>query len=376
MSGLAPLARVVFGLVARSPVVLAVCFLCLAAGLVEASLMQALQAGLSRQLRYDGLADVQIVLRSGAASEQASSLDADEVARLNALCGAHACAVSPQVVASAVSDRPGRPPGAILVRGVNDLAGVPGVRFVRIAGRSPEPGRDELLAGEALLRAEGLAVGDGLRIDGRKFRIVGTFRAVGAPLDREALAYAERLQSSARPGYSSAWIAGRGGMAAALPSEAVREELQGSAQSLPAADLYARQFRGLRTYVDRLVWVVSTIVCLFALAAFAVSLGGVVRRAAPSLHILHVLGFTRGQTVVGVALVGAALGALAGATAAAASGLLLGGRAVTLPAGFQSVTLVLDGSPTMLLLGAMATTLLAAGAAAAAGWTVMREGGR
>lgn len=113
--------------------------------------------------------------------------------------------VSPEVhmqtTVKATRDDPRSP--QILVRGITSTAFLVHARVRVIEGRSPETGRDEILAGKLAaaklsLPDERLAVGQTLYFDDRTWTVVGRFEAPGSVMESEIWCPLTDLQIAAR----------------------------------------------------------------------------------------------------------------------------------------------------------------------------------
>jgi len=327
----------------RGPLALAICWLCLTIGLVETVVVTAIKSSLDQQLSHGELAGVDIIFRNGVSNEIASSLDSEEVEKLRALCSSRDCSFSPQLLISVPNPAARRGAGAgLTVRGVEAPDKIPGVSVTLIAGRYPRPGLDEVIAGEDALAAAGLAMGDAIKVKGRAFKIVGAFRAKGAPLGNEAIALSDQLRSAGFPGWSTVWIGGASTGARGLPADVVTETMRDAVAIVPARSHFLNQFRSTRRTVQRIVLGIVLLVAGFSIAAYVSSVRNVVRRSSHALGVLHMIGFSRGSVLAALAVNGAIIGLLAGLSAVALAKLAADGFVIALPAGLQTLNVAIE----------------------------------
>lgn len=349
----------------RSPVTIVMCWFCLALGLTEVIVGISVGTALQRQLSYGDLSEVKIVLRNGSPHELSSTLDNEEVEQLRALCRQPGCRFSPQALIQAASPT-GRSGFGIVVRGVESVTGVPGARLTLTQGRFPQPGADELVAGEDALAAAGLHLMDSLPIRGRLFTIVGSYKADGAPLAGEMIGLADQVRSVAGNNWSTIWI---GGNAAVTPAaDSIQDLLRDAVTVVPASTHFLNEFRKLRSMVNGMVVTITVFVVVFATAAYVSSVGNVVRRAWRNLSILHLLGFRLSSLRIGLAVNGLAIGLLAGLAAVLGSFLILKGLTVGLPVGARTIIISVDLASFAIIVAVGMSMAVGALGAVAAGW--------
>lgn len=270
-----------------------------------------------------GRADNALIVTKSATEEAASFLDKSMIDALYALPGLREKdgrpLVSPEVLAFLNLRAEGV--GAMVVA----LRGVEAAAFelrpqLRVEGRRPHEGAEEVLVGRQASRLFGLALGDSVKVGGKAWPVVGIFDAEHSQLEREV--WTSRAAAGVafrREGEASAVTVGLGGPGAL-------DELTRQLTSRPAlaqlgafeeAAFRAGQDQALRVAVKTAAWVIAA-VTLGALFATMSALQATVLRRMRELGTLVVLGFRRNR-VAGLVLVESVLlAAFAGALSALA----------------------------------------------------------
>jgi putative ABC transport system permease protein len=154
-------------------------------------ILHAMASGFSETLKATGRAENAVVVQKGAQSEPASYYPREQADALAASAAvAHdggTTLASPEVVV--VVTLPGRRSGEpvnVTLRGAGPLAGRVrgGIRVVE--GRTPTAGMAELMVGRRLRqRLSGLELGSSVHLQGRDWKVVGTFAADGGAFESE-----------------------------------------------------------------------------------------------------------------------------------------------------------------------------------------------
>lgn len=321
----------------RGPIALGVCWLCLSLGLVQIVLVRSLKTSTQTQLAHGSLDGGSILMRKGMSDELASTLDPDEVEALRSLCNEPGCIFSPQVVMQITGAHTGSAETSLVFRGVENFFKIPGVTVSLTLGRLPRPGLDEVMAGVYVLTDNRLSVGDSVGVKGHRFRIVGAFKAQGAPLDTELLGYADQLRSVNGGGWSTVWTQNRAGSQSAIGDRDIKERLQDAVSVIPLREHWDNEFQDARSLLSRIVMFVTVLVVVFTLLAYASNLAGVIRRSWRDLFILQLLGFDLRSIAAGLAIVGAGIGIAAGLTGCLAAVLLSPLMQIAVPVGMQTL---------------------------------------
>ena len=267
--------------------------------------------------------------------------------------------VSPEIyMAVRMTAGDGGRPSLGLVRGVTRTAPLVRRRVRIVEGRWP--GAGELLAGRLAhaklgCRAEDLAVGRSVRLEGRAWRVSGRFVAGGTAFESELWCPLDELAAAAKRqdlGLVAVLLApGRSpGMVDLFCKERVDLELQ----SIGEADYYGSIQRHYRP-VESIAWTVVALVASAGLFAGLNTMYGAVAGRVRELAMLQAVGFRRRAIVLSLVQEGALLAAAASLLAGALAVWLVHGAAVRFTMGAFALKVdavaVLIGSGTGLLLG-------------------------
>lgn len=167
-------------------------------------IVMAMVAGLASAIKDSGSPDNVIVVRKGATTETASSLNLDQFDALKFLPQIRRDAggtplASPELAVQVLMRRTDGGRENIVVRGV--LAAALGVHEkVHITqGRMFKPSVDEVIVGKALVaRYQDCTVGSTLRFGRRAWRVVGIFEADGSSFESEVWADVHNVQDDAQ----------------------------------------------------------------------------------------------------------------------------------------------------------------------------------
>ncbi|GGI77131.1 membrane protein [Polymorphobacter multimanifer] len=307
--------------------------------------------GFSRSLEGAGSDKVAIIVSGDARSETASVLAAPDLAILRATlvgAGVGAETISPERVATRTLARPAAEPAGVVVRGVTPSAAALRPQLTIVDGRMMQPGRAEVLLGQAAARRlGGRMVGDTLLIEGRPWRVVGLFSAGGSALESEV--WADTGQVAAEGGNVVQSL--RVGLDDGLTLEALRQRLAADKRidvSVSREDrFFAAQSTGVAGMVRRFGWPIAIVMAVGALAGALNTMYSSVAVRGREIATLRAIGFGRAATFAATFAEALVL-ATAGAAIGIAAGLLLidGHAASTLGAGAAetSFTFVLTTS--------------------------------
>jgi putative ABC transport system permease protein len=287
-----------------------------------------------------------IVLRSGASSETGSMLGVDTVRLVKdaagiAREGGQSQASAEFTVVIRHQADTGRPMN-IRLRGVEPTAFSVREEIHLIDGRSFQPGRYELIVGQAAARQLGnLATGRTVQWGGSSWEVVGVFQADGGTVESEVWCDVEMLQQAFRR--QSAFQA----VYAKLESPESLEMLKSALANDPRLEVdirreseyYAEQSRALTTLITTAGVFIALLMGAGAIFAAVSTMYATVASRTREIATLRAIGFG-GSAVVGSVLTEAAvLASAGGAIGALTAWLLFDGYAVS-TLNFQSMSQV------------------------------------
>ncbi|MGZ8978482.1 MAG: hypothetical protein ACXW22_13705, partial [Allosphingosinicella sp.] len=196
--------------------------------------------------------------------------------------------------------------------------------------------------GVDVLPGAGLAIGDSVKVKGRQFEIVGSFRAAGAPLGNELLGQSDQLRSAGFPGWSTVWVGSASQNENPLAPGLVQETMRDAVSTIPARSHFLNQFRATRSTVQRIVLAVVALVIGFSVGAYVSSVRNVIRRSSHALSVLHMIGFSRGSVLAALSVNGAVIGLASGISAVLLANILADGFVLALPTGLRTLTVAID----------------------------------
>lgn len=251
-------------------------------------------------------------------------------------------------------------PALGVVRGVTPAAILVRRRVQVIEGRWPQAG--EVLVGRLAAtklgrKAEALAVGRSLTIEGRTWRVSGWFAAVGSALESELWCPLEDLQQTMkRQDLTLVAVTMAPGAEFAAIDEFCKERLDLELQATAESDYYAALQKHYRP-VRALAWLVMCLVAGAGVFAGLNTMYGAVVGRVRELATLQTIGFVRRAIVLSLVQEATLLAAAGSLVAAVVALTLINGAAVRFTMGaftmrIDSVALVL-GCGTGLLLGAL-----------------------
>ena len=281
----------------------------------------AMSRGLTSTLTSAGQHDRVIVFRKGALAESLSSLSREAVLAVETAPGISEAAgklASPEVVLSVNLPRSdGVGDGALFVRGLGPQGRNVRSELKLVAGRFFEPGRREVMVGQAAQRAfSNMELGDVVTFHSNRWTVVGVFSTAGDVGESQLLTDAATLQAAAnRPVFSSVTVR--------LADEQSFEAFQAAVTSNPRLkvsvereiDYYQRQSEQAGQLLSFIAYVVSTIMAVGALCGALNTMYAAVSARTVEIATLRALGFGGTPVVISVvveALLLAAVGAVIG----------------------------------------------------------------
>ncbi|MFO1395003.1 MAG: ABC transporter permease, partial [Steroidobacteraceae bacterium] len=328
----------------------------------------AMGEGFRAALELSGRDDVAIVLRGGAGDELSSAFDRSQVAVIESAPGiardAHGAIASPEFYT--IVDLPMRSTGTeanVPFRGVTSRAFDvrPGCRVV--AGRTFEPGRDEVIVGRGAYTQFGnIDLGHVVTWGSHDWRVVGVFECGGSVSESEVWTDLVVLQGVYRRGNSVQVVRAK------LESPGSLATLEGALADDPRLDasvraekaFYADQSRILVALVNYVGTLISVLMGIGAVFAALNTMYSAVAARTREIATLRALGFGAAPVVVSVLLEAAVLGLLGGLAGGALVYFGLNGyQASTLNwASFSQIAFAFTVTPALLVTGLLYATVL------------------
>jgi putative ABC transport system permease protein len=326
--------------------------------------------GFRAALELSGREDVAIVLRGGSSDELASGLGREEVNVITAAPGVLRDGRGP--VASAelytIVDLPMRSTGTsanVPFRGVTARAFEVRDGFGIVAGRSFEPGKDEVIIGRGAFAQFGnVDLGQEVTWGSHAWRVVGVFEANGGLAESEVWTDATVLQGVYRRGntFQSIRLQLESPARLADVSRALKADPRVNVSVRSEREFYADQSRILLTLIR---YVGTTIALLMGIGAVFAALNtmySAVSTRTREIATLRALGFGATPVVVSVLLEAIVLGLLGGILGGTLVYLALNGyQASTLNwASFSQITFAFAVTPKLLVTGLAYSLILGA----------------
>lgn len=305
-----------------------------------------------------------LVMRTGTQDEVTGWLSAAEVNVLKGIDGIRAVSGELVVVVDLVTTETGRP-GVAVARGVGASAFELRPDLQVVAGRSFEPGKNELLVGvNASDTYAGLSLGSTVGFRNQSWDVVGYFDAGGQAHDSEVWMDLPIAQAAFRRDgvVSAARALLDSGNDAALVGQRIRQEPRLRADLVREQDFYAQQSEAKTGMVESFAYLIGAIMGLGAVIAAINTMYASVSTRSVEIGTLRSLGFSNVPVVVSV-MVEAMLLALVGGLLGSAVVYLLYDRfaSSTLNVGSLSqVAFEFSVTPRLLLVGLTSALLLGA----------------
>ena len=258
-----------------------------------------------------------LIMRTGTQDEVTGWLSAAEVNVLKGIDGIGAVSGELVVVVDLVTTATGKP-GIAVARGVEASAFETRPDLKVVAGRSFQPGKNELLVGvNATDTYTGLTLGSTVSLRNQLWDVVGYFDAGGRAHDSEVWMDLPIAQAAFRRDgvVSTARALLDSGSDAPLVSERIRQEPRLSADLVGERDFYAQQSEAKTGMVESFAYLIGAIMGLGAVIAAINTMYSSVSTRSVEIGTLRSLGFSNVPVVVSVmveamllALVGGLLG--------------------------------------------------------------------
>lgn len=343
--------------------------------------MLSIREGFERTLESGGRADVAMVLRGGASSELASGITLDESRIIATAPGIRADAAGPIVspemlVILDVKKRSTGQDANVPVRGYTERAFLVHDKLRVIEGRTPEPGRNELMVGrQAAAQFQGLEVGGQVRSGSYTWDVVGIFAAGGGLEESELWADARVLQDAFNrgTGFQAAYVVLESPDAMGVFKDALTSNPQLNVNVQRHDEFLAEQTRAMGVFITVAGTTIAILMGIGAIFGAINAMYTTVVARTREIGTLRALGFGRLAVFLSVLVEAMLLGALGGVLGGAAAWLVFNGyQASTLnfmsfsQVSFQfAVTgdLLIEGLTYALVLGLVGGVLPAARAA-------------
>jgi len=260
-----------------------------------------LSEGLRRTLVATGSYDNAVVLRAGSESEVQSSVDRTQAGIIGAQPevaldqeGRRLVADEAIVLINLPKRGTGKPAN-VIIRGIQPVS--PALRReVRLAaGRFPNPGSTEIVAGLQIARRfQGAGLGETLRFAMRQWRVVGVMDAGNTGFNSEIWGDVEQLlQAFRRTVFSSVTLRLRDPAEFAALKARLESDPRLPVQVLREVEFYEAQSRRLATFIRLLGLVLTAIFSLGAILGAMVTMYAQVGARINEIGTMRALGFKR-----------------------------------------------------------------------------------
>jgi ABC-type lipoprotein release transport system permease subunit len=264
-----------------------------------ASLM--LAAGLEKTLVDTGSDENVIFIRKGSATEVQSGIERDQAAAIEtspeaALDGSGEPLVAKELlVLINLQKRGSGKPSNVIIRGIGpkSLALRPQVKLA--AGRMPEPGASEVVAGKSVAeRFEGTGMGESLRFGQREWKVVGIIEAGTTGFNSEIWGDVDQLmQAFRRPVYSSLLFKLAPGADFAALKGRIETDPRLTCEVKREAGYYREQSETLAKFLRILGVSLTAVFSLGAIIGAMITMHSAVANRVPEIGTLRALGFQR-----------------------------------------------------------------------------------
>jgi putative ABC transport system permease protein len=298
--------------------------------MLAAALM--LTAGIDKTLKLSGSPDHVVVIRKGADSEMASSIETNTLGMILAAPGVKRDSAGKpigagEIVMVILGDKVGTDGGVsnVLVRGVTDnvMTIRPETRIVE--GRPARPGSDEVVVGKQIQgRFKGMDIGQSFELKkNRKVNVVGIFEAGGSSFESEIWADIETVRSSfGREGtVTSATLTLESPSKHDIFKTAVEQDKRIGLEVMREQTYYEKQSEMTSQLLSILGWFIAVFFIIAAIIGAFITMNTAVAHRRREIGTMRALGFSRKAVLLSFTLecillaVGAALIGLLAASA-------------------------------------------------------------
>ena len=312
--------------------------------------------------------DVAVVLRSGATGELDSILNHQDIQVLweapGVARGPDGPLVSPELFAIIDRKKIGAGTDAnVPLRGVEATGFELREQFEIVEGRNFEPGRNEVVVGDAAASAfEGLLVGDRIDVGRASWEVVGRFTAGGGVAESEIWTDNRLLQQMYQRGNS--WNVALVRLTDAHVFEgfdqALTDDPRVNLRAQRQTTYMAAQSEPIEVFISVVGWIVVAMMSAGAVFAALNAMYAAVSSRAREIATLRALGFSRLPVVVSVMIESLFVGLIGAAVGGTVSWFLFDGfRAATI-ASFTQVAFAFEVTPELLVQGIVLALVIGA----------------
>lgn len=331
----------------------------LTVGMIEIVLVQSVSSEVREQLSTGDLEEFHIATRSGMNDELASVLGDDEIQDMRAASSNSSAIFIPQYLRQAPlqDDEDDLFAPRAVVRGFENLGDLQTLGITLASGRWPEPGSDELLAGQTFKTSGDQDASElTVKLDNRNFRIVGTFDAGGLPFGNDLIGETSQIRSS-QSSWSSVWVKAPEGDISGFLST-IEDRLNGSVEFHNGQTFFEESFRQSRDTITSFGVTLVIAVVLATIAAFASTMEILISMFRRDFDIISSLGIDKFELTGSLVAFGAMLGLVTGAVALALVAFFFVNNGYELPVGAQNILIYprLDAATALIGLAVAAIT--------------------
>jgi len=307
----------------------------------------AMSNGFKQTLQGTGAEDVAVMLRTGSQTELNSGLSIEQVRLIEEAPGIARDASGTPIVSGELYvivdglKRASQTEANLPLRGVGPAARLLRQGFTIVQGRVYEPGTNELIVGEGIIREfSGFDLGQTVRLGSNEWVVVGIFSTGGSVFDSEIWTDLSVIQNLYQRGTSVQSIRAR------LTSPEAIEELQAYVESEPRlnldiqneVDYFASQAGGTSNLIMYLGWPLAIAMAIGALAGAWNTMYSSVDTRMREIATLRAIGFSGFAAAIGTMVESLFLAGLGGLIGAVGVYLMFNGvSASTLGSGFTQV---------------------------------------
>jgi putative ABC transport system permease protein len=319
--------------------------------------------GIEKTMVGAGRKDNAIVIRKGADTEMASSIEVKAIGLIAAAPGVKRNAAgrtlaSGEVVVVIAQDRLGGAEGQIsnvLVRGVPDVATEVRPEIKLVDGRPPQPGTDEVMIGKGLVgRFRGMEIGESFDLKkNRPVKVVGVFSAGGSSFESEVWADVDTARSSfGREGVVQSVTVQ---LESASKFDGFKATMEGDKQlgleTMTEAAYYEKQSNGTALFIKIMGTIIVFFLALGGIIGALITMHAAVAQRSREIGTLRALGFSRLSILVSFLLESAVL-ATAGSVVGVIAALALSTVKISMMnfATWQEVVFSFDPNPALLVI--------------------------
>lgn len=307
----------------------------------------AMSNGFRQTLSGTGSENVAVILRAGSQAELNSGLSRDQVRLIEEAPGVARNAEDQPLVSGELYvivdgiKRASQTEANLPLRGVGEQAVALRDGLTLVEGRMFEPGTNELVVGEAIIREfQGFDLGETIRLGSNEWVVVGIFSTGGSVFESEIWADLAVIQNLYNRGTGVQSI--RVQLTTPTEIDALREYAENDPQLNldiePEVEFYANQAGGTAVLIEFIGWPLSIIMAIGALAGAWNTMYSSVDNRMREIATLRAIGFSGFAAAIGTMVESIILSALGGLLGALMVYLVFNGvSASTLGSGFTQV---------------------------------------